>query len=159
MLFAAVGAVALGIWMIGGFGEVPSSRRYSSGFFRAIGWLCILFFGTCGLAIVKKLFDNSAQLQIGPSGIRWSPWSDQLIPWSEIIDVTTWGHKGQRFIILHLTNADRFPSRGLSAKLAGANRMLTGGDIHISLTGTDRTHDEALDAIAQFRNAAASSYH
>ncbi len=100
MLFVAVGILALGMWMIGAFGEVPSSRRYSAGFSTAIGWICILFFGMCGLAIVKKLFDKSAQLEIGPSGIRWSPWSDQLIPWSEIIDVTTWSHKGQTFIVL-----------------------------------------------------------
>lgn len=153
IFLGVVSFVALGIWMAGGFGEVPSSRRHSAGFFTVIGWLCILFFGVCGLAAVKKFFDDRVQLQIGPSGIRWTPWSDQFIPWSEIIDVTTWSYKHQEAIILHLSDADRFPGRGLTAKLARANRMSTGGDISISLTGTDRSHDDAMAAIAHFRGA------
>jgi hypothetical protein len=35
--------------------------------------------------------------------------------------------------------------------LAGANRALTGGDISISLTGTDRKFAEALSAVERFR--------
>jgi hypothetical protein len=153
MFLGTVGFVALGMWMVGAFGEVPSSRRHSASFTIGIGWLCILFFGLCGVAIVKKFFDDRAQLQIGPSGIRWQPWSDHLIPWSEITDVTTWSYKHQKAIILHLNNPDRFPGRGLTAKLAGANRMLTGGDISISLTGTNRSHEDAMAAIAHFRSA------
>lgn len=149
----AIGFWALGMWMVGAFGEVPSSRRHSAGFFMTIGWLCILFFGLCGLATVKKFFNHGPQLQVGPAGIRWRPRSDDLIPWSEIIDVTTWSYKGQKTIVLHLSNADRFPGRGLTAKLAAANRTLTGGHISISLTGTDRSYGEAMAAIAHFRNA------
>ena len=152
IFLGAVGFVALGLWMVGAFGEVPSSRRRSAGYTMGIGWLCILFFGFCAVAIVKKFFDDRAQLRIGRSGIVWSPWSDQLIPWSEITDVTTWSYRGQKAIILHLDNPDRFPGRGLTAKLAGANRKLTGGDISISLTGTDRSHDDAIEAITHFRS-------
>lgn len=153
IFLCAVGCVALGMWSVGAFGEPPSSRRYSAGFTMGIGWLCIVFFGACGLAIGKKFFDDRPQLQIGPSGIRSLPWSDQVIPWSEITDVTVWSYRQQKAIILHLKNPGHFPGRGLRAKLAGANRMLTGGHISISLTGTDRSHDDAMSAIAHFRGA------
>ncbi len=151
IFLGAAGFVALGLWMVGAFGDVPSSLRHSAGYTITIGWLCISFFGLCAVAMVKRLFDRRAQLQIGPSGIVWSPWSDKLIPWSEITDITTWSYKGQKAIILHLGNPDHFPGRGLAAKLAGANQKLTGGDISISLTGTNRNYESALSAIAEFR--------
>lgn len=151
LLFGGVGFVALGLWMVGAFVEVPSSRRFSAGYTMGIGWLSILFFGFCAVSIVKRFFDERAQLHIGTKGIVRSPWSDQLIPWSEITDVTTWSHRGQKFIVLHLKNPGRFPARGMLSKLAGVNRKLTGGDISISLTGTDRSYDDAMSAITRFR--------
>ncbi|MBB3034015.1 STM3941 family protein [Alteriqipengyuania lutimaris] len=148
----AAGFVALGIWFVGGFGEAPSSTRRPTTYGIAIGWLCIFFFGLCALAIAKKFFDDRPQLQIGPSGIQWCPWSDDIIPWSEISDVTSWSYNGQNTIVLHLNEPTCFPGRGLAAKLRGASRMLTGGDIAISLTGTDRGYDEAMAAIASYRS-------
>ena len=62
-----------------------------------------------------------------------------------------WSYKRQKSIVLHLSNPARFPGRGLTAKLASANRMLTGGDISISLTGTNRNFDDAMSAIVRFR--------
>ena len=151
LVLGSIAFVALGLWMVGAFGYVPSSRRYSTSVTFILGWCCVLFFGLCGIAALKRLFDNKVQLQIGHSGIRWCPWSDHLIPWSEIIDVTTWSHQRQKIIILHLKDSALFPGRGLAAKLARANRMLTGGHISISLTGTDRSYDDAMSAIAYFR--------
>ena len=152
IFLSAVGFVTLGIWFVGGFGEAPSSTLRHGAYGIAIGWLCILFFGLCGLAIVKRFVDDRALLQIGPSGIQWSPWSDDIIPWSEIKDVTTWSYKGQDTIVLHLNEPSRFPGKGLSGRLRGANRMLTGGDVAISMTGTNRCYDDAMAAIASFRS-------
>ena len=154
IFLGAVGFVALGLWLVGAFGEVPSSRRYSASFTMSIGWLTIIFCGLCAIILAKKFFDDKAQLLIGPSGIRWTPWSDQFIPWSEITHVTTWTYQRQKAIVLHLSNPARFPGRGLMAKLAGVNRAMTGGDISISLTGTTRSHDDAMSAIAYFRRPA-----
>lgn len=149
----SVGGVVMGLWMIGIFGAPPQSIRYPSGFTVAIGWICAVFFSLCGVLWIKKLFDISEQLQIGSIGIHSARWSDQTIPWAEITDVTTWRYKGQKVIVLHLRNPAAFPSRGLRAILAGTNRMLSGGDVCISLTGTDRTYDEAMAAIARFRSS------
>lgn len=151
LVLASVGFVAVGLWMGGAFGAHPSSRRYSPGAIWGVGWFCVVFFGMCGCAWVKRIFDTGAQLQIGRSGIRWSPWSGQIIPWSEVADVTTCSIKQQQFIVLHLRHPERFPSAGLKGKLQNTNRMITGGDIVISLTGTDRSFSDAMSAISHFR--------
>ena len=151
LVLGSVAFVVLGAWMVGGFGPVPVSPRYPPEEIFAVGWLSVTFFGLCGAMWTRRLFDGREQLRIGPAGVRSASWSDQTIPWSEIVDVTTWSYRRQRAIILHLRNRGRFPGRGLAALLAGANRKLTGGDVAISLTGTSRSFDEALAAITRFR--------
>ena len=151
LLLMAIGFVLLGLWMGGIFGTPPHSRRYPDGEIFIVGWVCALFFGLCGLAIVKRFFDPSEQLRIGPLGVRFRSWSEDTVPWSEITRVTIWSHRRQKAIVLHLRNPDRFPGRGLAGKLAAANRKLTGGDISLNLTGTDRRFTDAMSAIQCFR--------
>jgi hypothetical protein len=139
-----------GLWMLGAFGSPPQSHRYPAAVIPAIGWSSLIFFGLCGIAWARKFFDRRVQLQIGPSGVRWHSWSDDLIPWSEVQDVTIWSYRRQKCIVLHLRDPELFPGRGLAAMLAGANRKMTGGDISISLTGTDRTFEDAMAAIESF---------
>ena len=139
--------------MVGAFGDVPTSRRYSASLTIALGWFTILFFGMAASYGVSKFFDNKPQLEVGPSGIRWVPWSDDLIPWTNITSVSTWSQQRQKYILLHLDDPSRFPGKGLAGKLAQANKMMTGGDIAISVTGTDRSFGEAMDAIASFRTS------
>ncbi len=158
-----VGFVLLGLMLAGAFGEIssfveePRRRRSSPWFSALIGWICVFFFGSSVLAIGRKFFDHKPQLHICSTGIVTIPWSDERIPWSEVIDITTWSHKRQKMIVLHLKNPDKFPGRGLAGKLAGINRILTDGDIAISMTGTNRSFDEAMAAITDFRSASASS--
>jgi len=45
----------------------------------------------------------------------------------------------------------------MAALLAGANRGLTGGDVGISLTATNRSFEEAMEAIRVFRPASDSA--
>lgn len=115
------------------------------------GWFCIAFFGLGGLVIVQRLFDRSEVVRIDGRGIYFKPWSEQTIPWSEIRDVTVWQLQGQRLIILHLANPDGFPSKKLLGWVAGANRVLTGGDIPIGLVGTDGNFDDAMATITRHR--------
>lgn len=151
LILLAVGFVVLGLWMVGRLGPVPTSRRYAPMTVLVTGWAAVVFFGLCALAGVKRLFESGEQVRIGAAGIRWVRWSDQTIPWTEIRDVTVWTYKRQRAIVLHLRDPARFPGRGPLAVLARANRALTGGDIAISLTGTDRSFAQAMAAIADFR--------
>lgn len=77
--------------------------------------------------------------------------------WTDIIDFNTWSLNGQRTVVLHLHDPARFPGWGSAAVLAKASRGLTGGDISISLTGTDRTTEDARRAIDHFRHDMSAS--
>lgn len=146
-----VAFVVIGLWLAGLFGPIPASNRYSPALTLVAGWCSVVFFGLCGMMWVRAIFRKKDVLRIGSAGVRSTQWSGQTIPWSEIVDVTTWSYQGQMSIVLHLKDRTRFPGRGLAAMLAGANRQLTGGDIFISLTGTDRRTEDALCAIERFR--------
>lgn len=143
--------VGLGLWMAGMFGAAPASHRYSPELVRLTGWVAVGFFGLCCVVAAGRLFDKREQVRIGPDGIRARHWSDQTIPWAEIVEITTWSYRRQTSIILHLRDPSLFPGRGVAGLLSGANRGLTGGDVAVSLTGTDRTTEAALAAIAGFR--------
>ena len=144
--------VGLGLWMAGPIGTPPASSGHRASFVHIMGWVAVSFFGLCTALWTTRLFDRRDQLRIGPQGLRSAPWSERTIPWTDITDVTTWSLNGQTTIVLHLSDPARFPGRGLAALLAKANRGFTGGDISISLTGTDRTTEEALRAIDHFRH-------
>ncbi len=143
--------VAIGVWMTGLAGPVPVSRRAGPLVTEFWGWVIIAFSGFCAFGCGKLWWLNNERLRIGPSGIRWAGWCDQTIPWDEISDISEWSYKGTKSIILQLRDPSRFPRRGLSAISGRANRTLTGGDIGITLSGTDRTFDEAMLAIRRFR--------
>ena len=151
-----VGSLAFvvgGVWMTGVVTPPPVSTRAGPGMVMFWGWLTVVFFGLCAIAAAKILWKNGEQLRIGRLGVRWSRWENKTIPWIEITDVTEWGYKGTRSIILHLRNPSLFPGRGIMGFLGRANRNLTGGDIGISLAGTDRKFGEAMAAIEHFRPA------
>ncbi|WP_226633745.1 STM3941 family protein [Novosphingobium profundi] len=150
----SLGFVAIGIWMAGLVGPVPVTRRAGLLMTEIWGWFCILFFGMCAIGGAKLWWTNAERLHISRSGIRWAGWSNQTIPWEEISDVTEWRHKGTKSIILHLRDPSRFPVEGpavLTGLSGRANRAITGGDVSITLLGTDRKFDEAILAIATFR--------
>jgi hypothetical protein len=152
LLFVGCAAfVSIGIWMGGVFGVPPESRRYSPEVVFALGWFCALFFGLCAAIAFVRLIRGGEQLRIGTDGVRCNIWSDATIPWSEISDVTIWTFKRQKAIVLHLRDPARFPGRGLLARLGSGNPKVTGGDVAISMTGTDRTFEDALAAVEHFR--------
>ena len=144
--------VALGLWMVGLFGEVPENRRWSREFVQIFGWISIIFFGLCAIVGTRRALDSDAQLRISASGIYWKPWSEVTIPWHEVREVSGWRYRRQKFILLSLNHPERYPSSSLLGKLAAANRALAGGDISISLVGLDKSFEEAMDAIDEFRS-------
>lgn len=145
LLLGAIGFVLLGLWIAGLLGEAPGSGM------EWVGWLSILFFGPCGAVIALRLFDRDDQVRISSLGIFSKRWSADTIPWSEITNVSVWEHQGQKFIILKLRDPAKFPSNTMMGKLASANRAMTGGDISVTLLGTDGKFDDAMATIAYFR--------
>lgn len=141
-----------GLWLAGMVGEPPVSDHYPQQFQTLMGWVSVVFFGFCLAALVKRWFEREEQVRIGRSGIRLARLAGRTILWSEITDVTTWSYKRQRMIVVRLRDPTRFRSDlPFAGALAGINKALSAGDIQISLTGTDRSFDEAMEAIRRFR--------
>lgn len=161
LFLGSIGFVVLGLMLVGAFGDTtsfvdePRRRRLSPELAAVFGWLSIAFFGLCSVIIGKKFLENGAQLIVSSEGITALNWSDKTIPWAQISDITMSSVHGQKFINLHLKNPEEFPGRGLAGKLAAINRKMTGGDVSISLNGTDKSFDGALSSIIHHRNSAA----
>ena len=151
LILGSIAFVVLGLWMAGLMGPVPVSRRFGPEMTVFWGWTCIVFFGLCAAFGAKIWWQNAEQLRIGEAGITYLRWSEQIIPWDEINDVTEWNYKGTRTIVLHLRNPSLYPGKGLMGLVGQANRRLTGGDIGMSMTSTDCSFDEAMAVIAEFR--------
>jgi hypothetical protein len=147
LLLACVVFVLGGAWMLGWIGTPPPDAP------RWIGWASVGFFGLAGAVIAVRLFDSDDVLRVGPRGIWFRHHSDDLIPWSEVAEIGVWEHRGQKVIVLGLHNPERFPARGIAGMLAGANRAMTGGDVAISLNGTDRNFAEAMAAMKRHGGA------
>lgn len=149
--------MVVGLWWTGLLVETPTSSRYPPWVFIEAGWLDLIVIVPLTVLLAKRWWENSEQLRIGDQGIKYSAWSDKLIPWAEIEDVTVWRYPHReipiddRFIVLHLRNPSRFPGQGVRGFLARTRPGLTGGDVSISLAGTDRSFDEAMSAIKRFR--------
>lgn len=118
---------------------------------EGIGWGGMAIFGFFNGIILVRTFDSQDMLRIGPSGIWYRDWSDAIIPWYEITDIGVWRARGQKMILLSLVDPMRFPSTTLRGKAASMDRALTGGDIAITLMGTDRSFEEAMAAIEEYR--------
>ena len=140
--------LVVGLWIAGVLGGVPRPVPVRN---IVVGWASAVLCGIAGLALMKRLFDTNEELRISAAGIRWTRWSDQVVPWPEIRDITVWRVKGQKMIVLHLRDASLFPGRGVLGLTARANRALSGGDMVISLTGTDQSFDDAISAITRLR--------
>jgi hypothetical protein len=151
LFLSALGFVAAGAWMMGAFGPVPDSPRYPAAESFWFGIASILLGSIASLWMVPEFLKANEVLRVGSAGVRYRRWSNQLIPWSQIREITTWTVRNQRGIALHLEDPSAFPGRLIPGALAKANRWFSGGDIHISLVGTDRSVDDALSALEQFR--------
>ena len=145
ILLVGIGFVLLGAWLAGLITPAyPPGREW-------IGWASMAFFGPISLLHVRRLFETDDIVRIGPSGIWYRLWSDDTIPWNQITKVGGWQHRHQRSLLLSLVDPDRFPSTTFLGRMASANRALTGGDIPISVLGTDRSFDELMAAVAEYQ--------
>src|SRR4051812_21506771 len=96
LLAASLVFDALGAWMAGLTGPAPRPGR------EWIGWASILFFGLGTVAIVLRLFDRDDQIIVDSRGLYWKRRSPDVIPWSEIVDVTEGQVRRQRFLCIFL---------------------------------------------------------
>lgn len=163
-----LGFVAIGVWMTGILDKpvappaispdnlqiypLPqSSSRYPEWFVKLMGWVSIILFGGLAILGAKRLTNPSDHLRINRLGVMIPSYTDRLITWDEISDITTWTHRGQTSVVFKLRDPARFNRPAWKRMIDSLNKGFTGGDIGLSMTGTNRTLRQALDAIETFR--------
>jgi hypothetical protein len=141
--------VAIGLWMVGAFGEPPQGSGRAAGT-NWVGWIAIPFFGAVALAIIGRLRDAGEQLVVDESGIVWRAWSDDVVPWSEIEKIVERHVARQVMFAVHLRDPSRCPPTRWTGRIAARQRGFGMGDMSISVSGTDRSNDELRNALTRF---------
>lgn len=110
LLFASVVFVVAGAQMAAG-NWVPSGRNPAFAVF--IGWVCLLFFGGGGVAIVVSLVRPGAALTLDRSGVTiLSPIvKPTQLGWGEIAGVAEIVFKRQHMLVLQLVDTEAFLGR------------------------------------------------
>ena len=140
------GFVVLGAWLAGFFGPSPGDDSVKA---LAVGWTCMIFFGACGLVALPRIGNRDVVMRLDRNGVWWRQWSDDVIPWSQVVGMKPLTINRQKMLGLKLANPAMFPSTRLLGRLAAANRMF-GADIYLTTTGTDRSHADMEQAVMRF---------
>jgi hypothetical protein len=153
LLLGSIAFVSLGILFLQfpqEFGGVGASR-VDLGFLYVIGWVSILFFGACGIAIVKQLFDRRPRLILDDRGIFDRTLGTPLIPWSSIQSANIVQVRRTKFIALLLVDEeDRVAALPAAKRLvSAANRGLGFGRFNLSLSALDVPADQILQVIQE----------
>ncbi|MBJ7438223.1 MAG: hypothetical protein JHD35_04260 [Sphingopyxis sp.] len=148
---ACVGLVVVGFIFSGLIVPIERSKL------KLAGWLFIVTGGGIAIALFPRLVGNDVRVKISHSGIFVRAWSNDTIPWSEIARVWAWGSEGKpEILVLDLLHPSRFPSTTLAGRFYWKiNSMMAGGDIWVSLLGTDGKIEDGLAAAEYFRSAKA----
>lgn len=150
MLIGSLLFVAIGLWMVGAFGEPPRGGGRRAGL-NWVGWVAIPFFGAAAAAIIAKLRDPGEQLVVDERGLIWRAWSDDVIPWNEIERIDERRIARQTMFAVHLRDATRCPPTRWTGRISARQRGFGMGDLSLNLTGSDRSNDDLRAALARFR--------
>lgn len=114
---------------------------------RVVG---VLGFGTVLLKL-PSLAKSPVELAINAEGIRFTPFSDALLPWSRITRIAERRMNVQRVLSIWIADAESFPIKGFYRRLTSLNRKSGDfGDLNIDALRLDRTIAEIRDAVAHF---------
>jgi hypothetical protein len=118
---------------------------------KALGITALIFFGTIGIFMARKMADNKPALTIDDLGMedRSGILSGGYILWQDIITVSAKEIKGQKFIMIGLRDPDKYfgQKNRLSGLFLKFNRKTFKGDISISTNGLDISFDDLYTLI------------
>lgn len=148
-LALSVLATAQGLAMVGAFGPAPDTAIK----IQVVGWLCVIFFGLGIPLAARRMFESGVEMRIDTDGVYWRRWSEQVIPWSAIKEISTRAVRRQRFACLFLHDPAAYPSSTVLGRAKRLNAVLGYGDIALTVADTDRSFDEMMAAIDRFAPA------
>ena len=139
-----------GLWMAGLFGEVPTSRRLGPEMTQVVGWVAVLFFGFCGFIIVRQLLRAGVAFRIDADGITHAQAVRQSFTWDEITKLQPVSMGNQPMVCYEVVQERLDKMGGIRAKLAAANRSMTGCSFALAMSGTDAKIEEVVAALEHF---------
>lgn len=150
----AVLFVALGIWFLLKPDTFVNPILHSRVIVLIVGAASIVFFGLCAVIVFRKLFDNRLGFTIDNQGItdNSSGVSAGLIPWAEITDISTAQVHNQRFILVVVTNPEKYIEAqpgSFKRRMMKINYRIYHTPICISPNGLQCNFDELYQIILQ----------
>lgn len=134
------------IWSI-----ADAQPRFNPLFCKTIAVAGAIFFGLCGFCWSMKIFDGKPGLVIDNEGIvdNSSVAAAGRIHWDEINGIAVAGNGRQRFVVIDVTDPQKYVDRGGSLKrmLNAANLRFMGSPINVSSNSLNVSFDELLQLL------------
>jgi hypothetical protein len=127
---------------------------------QAAGLLAILFGAACGLYLLRKLVDRRPGLVLTPLGLtdNSSGVAMGFVPWEDIAGVEARELMGQRMLVFHLVDVEKYVRRHgvLTRPVARSNVAFCGSPLVIAPHALAIEFDELRRVVGEFRARAAA---
>jgi hypothetical protein len=152
MLIGSIGFVAIGLWFVISPPTVSNSYWGNPTKLALVGYASIIFFGLCGVFILRKIPDTKAGLILDDSGLfdNSSGLSAGQILWKDIQEITVIEIHKQKLIMLHVTNPQEYIDRQKSVftrKGMQLNYKMYGTPLSITSNGLKISFEKLLTII------------
>jgi hypothetical protein len=151
-ILGCIAFVAAGVWMLTlDPTQVASGKSFrlffnSPTFARALGFLAIVIFGGLAIWLAKRILSPNGGIVLNSEGIidHASSAAAGFIPWDEIRGMSVFEMSGQKMLILHVTDPQKYIEQGsaLKRKLNSSNYNMCGSPISFSTKTLKANFDE-----------------
>nr|WP_298928317.1 STM3941 family protein [uncultured Erythrobacter sp.] len=150
----AFGFVAIGLWLIGAFGETPTgSRRVPDWAVAPAGWLAIAFFAPFTFFHIKRAFGGGLAVRVDAQGMLLPDYSPKLIRWDDVTSLSTQNMMGTKLLLFDVRDGREADFALFRRATIGFNRSFNGHGCSVTMNNTDRSYDDLLDAVDAFAPA------
>lgn len=153
LILGSIGFIAVCFWLI----QIAETQtRYNPQFVIAVSILGVLFFGSVGIVNLVKFFERKQGLIINDEGIidNSSAVCAGLIKWENITDVSITEVYRQKFITIHVNNAEEIIAKqsGLKKFFLGLNQDHYNSPVQLSTNALKCNFQELHDTIKEQLN-------
>ncbi|SNR70218.1 hypothetical protein SAMN05192560_0583 [Methylobacillus rhizosphaerae] len=148
LILASLAFVGGGLWMV--FLDTlltETHHRFNHAWLmQGAGWVMIVFFGFCGVAAMRRLFNKKPALIFNAAGItdNSSSLAAGLVPWRDITGFGIYESHKQRILIVQVKNPDEYIETGSAMKrsLKRTNFRMCGSPVAITASSLSINFDE-----------------
>lgn len=127
LLIGSIAFVGLGTFFIINHQDIAEHQSLTPVFVQVLGWVAAVFFGICGLSIIRKLLDRSVGLRIDDQGIMDNTSSSAagLVEWQDIERIERITIASNKMIMIHVVDPEKYIARGKNRMIRQAMKMNT----------------------------------